>query len=593
MTLGSEYNQLKHALEGTRPAFDGSSLAGGKVCIGMNVTRVGKFALEGTLGSQNSSVYRAFHVEQKRQVAVKLFSEFAEANSHARAYLSDEMQVLRRLKHKNIATCHGGAFDKQHGFVVWELVEGETLADALERRGRFPPEQALSVAMQIAAALEAALDLGVTHLDLTPDKVMLTPSGAVKVLDFRRERAVNPYAQSWRRRTLLRAQYLAPEQQQSNSGELTTKADLYSLGCLLFAMLAGQPPFTGDSPEEIAAKHLTETPPRVGQLVLDCPVWLDALTAQLLERDPLQRPHAPAAVKLALQEAKRRMASGAGVTQHALGGISALKLGTDREEARKLVGQKRRRPGDDTPLHERPWFIAVALVGMLCVAAAALTFALWPANPEQQLAEAERLLATDDVLNWAVARDVHLKPLLERDPEGPLAGRARELLDQVAADTAKLRVEKLARLGLPTKNESERLLVEAFRMEDFGDKAGALQKYQSLVDLLKPEGEDRAYVHLAQKQIAAIRAGSVDETKERAAFIKAKLDEADALVANGQRLEALKIWHSIISLYGDDQELAGIIGDVRDKIAERDSKPAAEKSNPGEDTSEDAEPVSP
>ncbi len=211
----------------------------------MNVTRVGKFVLEAPLGSSSSSVFHAFHIEQKRHVAVKLFSEVLEANSHARAYLSDEMQILRQLKHKHIATCHGGAFDKQHGFVVWELIQGETLADALDRRGHFPAEQALEIALQITAALESAAELGLTHQDLTPDKVMLTKSGAVKVLDFRRERSINPYARSSQRRTLLRAQYLAPEQQRRDSGEITTKSDLYALGCLLYAMLVGQPPFVG------------------------------------------------------------------------------------------------------------------------------------------------------------------------------------------------------------------------------------------------------------------------------------------------------------------------------------------------------------
>ena len=296
----------------------------------MKVTRLGKFALEEALGFQSSSVFRAFHVEQKRRVAIKVFTEFAEANSDARAYLSEEMHLLRKLKHPNIVTCCGGAFDKQQGYIVWELIEGETLADLLERRGRVPCEQALDIALQIASALEAAFELGLTHQDLTPDKIMLTPEGEVKVLDFRRERLVNPYARSAHQSTLLRAQYLSPERKKRNSGEATTKLDLYALGCLLHAMLVGQPPFAGDDPQELALQHEQQSPQRVGQLVLDCPVWLDALTTQLLEKDPAGRPHSPAAVKLALLEAKRRIASGTGVAQHALGGMSALKLGGNR-----------------------------------------------------------------------------------------------------------------------------------------------------------------------------------------------------------------------------------------------------------------------
>src|SRR5207302_1699195 len=158
-------------------------------------------------------------------------------------------------------------------------------------------------------------------------------------------------------REFARAAYQAPEQIRGET-QISPKADLYSLGCLLFQMITGQPPFVADGLDELVEQQLNAPPPRVTTLALDCPIWLDAIVAQLLEKEPSRRPHSAEAVGLALAEAKKKAASGTSVAQHALGGFSALQLPVDKQEARKLFGSKQARREareDATPIWERPW----------------------------------------------------------------------------------------------------------------------------------------------------------------------------------------------------------------------------------------------
>src|ERR1041385_2256054 len=122
----------------------------------MNESRIGPFSLEEKLGGQQSSVYRAIHLEQRKQVALKVFSVPFGATEHAGGEFFAEMALLRRLQHPNIVRCFGGKIEGNVGDVASELIDGESLADLLARRQRLPWDQALEIAQQVAAALHAA-----------------------------------------------------------------------------------------------------------------------------------------------------------------------------------------------------------------------------------------------------------------------------------------------------------------------------------------------------------------------------------------------------------------------------------------------------
>jgi hypothetical protein len=509
-------------------------------------------------------------LQQRRQVALKVFTVPFAANDALRTEFSDEMHLLKKLAQPGAARCFGGRIEGQQAYVVQELVEGETLAALVGRRGRLAWEQAVDIAEETCTALQAAHELGLHHHDLVPDKIMVTPEGRAKVLDFRKDRGNNPLCPSARKRTPERLAFQSPEQILGKTPG--SPADLYSLGCLLFYMLTGQPPFAGDL-EEISRQQQQETPPRISTLVLDCPVWIDALVAQLLRKEPLERPHSTAAVLLALKETRKRAAAGAGVTQHALGGISSLKIDVDKDEVRRLVGRKAggaryQSPDDETPFYERTWFVATTMSLALVAFVAVMTWFLWPLSPQQMIARADQLMASDDPGQRLEAEQSYLLPLVEKYPDTEFARRAREHLDVIEMQRADTALKRRKKLGKDPENETARLYLEALELEESGESEAARKKLQSLVNVIEPEGEDRLYVLLAQRELNRLQDVAAQSAAERETFINEKLAQVDSLQQEGNIAEARKILAGIISLYGENSEYAELVAKVQQRLKE-------------------------
>ncbi|MBP90499.1 MAG: hypothetical protein CMJ64_27960 [Planctomycetaceae bacterium] len=147
----------------------------------MEKSRFGPFALEGRLDEQGeSSVYRAIHLGQKRMVAVKMFSApLAKSNPVAKQALVSEIETLKKLTHWNVVRCYGGILEEMEGCLAYELVEGESLAELLERRSRLAWETVVDYAYQITSGLECAHEQGVAHHDLQPEKILIAEDGTV------------------------------------------------------------------------------------------------------------------------------------------------------------------------------------------------------------------------------------------------------------------------------------------------------------------------------------------------------------------------------------------------------------------------------
>lgn len=327
------------------------------------ISRFGPFALEGRLGEEPSgAVYRAIHVAQSRMVAVKLFNApLAAKNTAAKQALVQEMDVLTKLKHWNIVGCHGGILEEMQGCVVYEFVEGETLKELLARRDRLAWETVVDYAYQIAAGLECAHERNVVHQDLHPDKILIAVDGTVKISDLRVDRARNPWCASSTRLTIERAAYRAPEQL-VDTQELTHKTDLYALGCIMFEMLVGHPPFVGDSTEEIVRQQREEQAPRADGIIFECPTWLSSIIEQLLEKDPAKRPSGAAAVKFALSETTRQVAAGIPPSTSAYGSYVTPQAQREQDAARELIklaqrpARKSQKPPAGHPFTNVPGF---------------------------------------------------------------------------------------------------------------------------------------------------------------------------------------------------------------------------------------------
>lgn len=241
-------------------------------------------------------VYRARYVGNDRIVAIKLLPEEVAKNPTLVARFDRELEILTQLRHPNIVHCFGGTTESKQRFYAMELVDGGTLAEALAAKGRLSWDHVVEYGIQMCAALQYAHDRGVIHRDVKPANFLLSKSGKLKLSDFGLASIVAAQRITTAGKTAGTFLYMAPEQIRGKP-PLSPRTDLYALGCVLFELLVGKPPFEGDSPATVLHKHLKEIPPRVGPLLLDCPSRLDQLVADLLQKDPELRPASAAIVE--------------------------------------------------------------------------------------------------------------------------------------------------------------------------------------------------------------------------------------------------------------------------------------------------------
>ncbi|ULR54666.1 protein kinase domain-containing protein [Streptomyces deccanensis] len=215
-----------------------------------------------------------------------------------------EVRIMRRLHHPNLTRLVAGGVAEDHGglpYLAMELLDGETLRDLIEEEPQLPISWAAAIGAQVAAGLAAAHTAGVVHRDLKPANLMLTQGGTVKVLDFGMGRIVDDPDETRLTSTGVSvgtARYMAPEQFEAK--QVTQAADLYALGCVLYEMLVGVPPFTSESPFELADKHTRQDPAPVAGIRGGVPSELARLVHRLLAKDPAARPADAVAVRDAL-----------------------------------------------------------------------------------------------------------------------------------------------------------------------------------------------------------------------------------------------------------------------------------------------------
>jgi serine/threonine-protein kinase len=247
-----------------------------------------RYEMETPLGKGGMAhVYRGTDRVLDRTVAIKVLAgKYAEDDRFV-ARFRREAQAAAGLSHPNIVSVYDtGGEDGKH-YIVMEYVEGETLADMLRREGRLDPDRAATIAAEVATALQAAHERGLVHRDVKPGNVMLDRDGRVKVVDFGIARAAADDTLTQTGLVLGTASYLSPEQAQGLT--VDARSDVYSLGCVLFEMLTGRPPFEGDTPVSIAYRHVNEPPPRPRELDPSVPPHLDEAVLHALEKDPDSR----------------------------------------------------------------------------------------------------------------------------------------------------------------------------------------------------------------------------------------------------------------------------------------------------------------
>jgi hypothetical protein len=276
-------------------------------------TRFGSYEVIEQIGSGGmGEVYRATDSNLKRDVALKILPRAFVEDADRLARFQREAEILASLNHPNIATIHGLERVDDQMVIIMELVEGTTLADRIER-GPVPVDDALGIASQIGAALEAAHAKGIVHRDLKPANVKLRPDDTIKVLDFGIAKALDAQAATGGRYLSLTsagaaragvvlgtAAYMSPEQ--ARGKPVDKRADVWAFGCVLYEMLSGQPAFMGEDVTTTIARVLEREPDLSAVPRTVSPLVQNTLRL-CLEKNPDQRIHDIGDVGLALSGA--------------------------------------------------------------------------------------------------------------------------------------------------------------------------------------------------------------------------------------------------------------------------------------------------
>jgi serine/threonine-protein kinase len=241
-----------------------------------------------------AEVHRGKDVRLGREVAIKVLRADLARDQTFLTRFRREAQAAAGLNHPAIVAVYdtgedGGGIDGALPYIVMEYVEGRTLRDVLKSEGRLPVRRAMEVVAEICGALDFSHRNGIVHRDIKPANVMITDTGAVKVMDFGIARALSDNAATVTATAAVigTAQYLSPEQARGES--VDARSDVYSTGCLLYELVTGQPPFAGDSPVAVAYQHVRETAPAPSTINPEVPPALDSIVMKALAKNPLNR----------------------------------------------------------------------------------------------------------------------------------------------------------------------------------------------------------------------------------------------------------------------------------------------------------------
>jgi eukaryotic-like serine/threonine-protein kinase len=275
----------------------------------------GRYELDGVVGRGGmAEVYRAHDIRLDRVVAIKTLRTDLARDQTFQARFRREAQSAASLNNPSIVAVYDTGEDEDMAtgipvpYIVMEFVDGRTVRDLLQSDHRLLPERSLEIIDGVLGALDYSHQSGIVHRDIKPGNVMVTRNGDIKVMDFGIARAMsdNQATMTQTAQVIGTAQYLSPEQ--ARGERVDARSDLYSTGCLMYELLTGRPPFTGDSPVAIAYQHVRENPVPPSVVDPDIPPWADAIVLKAMAKDPNDRYQSAAEMRMDVQRAMNGMA---------------------------------------------------------------------------------------------------------------------------------------------------------------------------------------------------------------------------------------------------------------------------------------------
>ena len=232
-------------------------------------------------------VYKAYDRVEGRWVAIKILKEEFSNNSDFLRRFRNESKAIAVLNHPNIVKVYDVSFGDQIQYIVMEFIDGITLKEYIEQEGTIRWQEAVHFTTQILMALECAHEKGIIHRDIKPQNIMLLQDGTIKVADFGIARFLQSETQTMTDKAIGSVHYIAPEQ--ASGDYITDKADIYSVGVMLYEMLTGKLPFVADNAVSVALMQLQAKPVMPRELNPSIPRGLEQITMRAMEKNPVDR----------------------------------------------------------------------------------------------------------------------------------------------------------------------------------------------------------------------------------------------------------------------------------------------------------------
>lgn len=559
------------------------------------------------------AVYEGLDTDTGTVAAIKVLSPTLAAEEGFRVRFEAEIESLKKLRHPNIVSLYG--YGEQAGtlFYAMELVRGTSLEDELRGGRRFDWREVTQIAVKLCKALKHAHDHGVIHRDLKPANLLLTPEGDVKLSDFGIARLFGNTHMTADGGVLGTAEYMAPEQ--AAGGPITDRCDQYSLGGVLYALLAGRAPFRAKSLVEMLQLQRYSDPDPVTRYAPQTPAELARIVHQLLEKDPQKRfanmlmlsrsleamerglsvatlrdddfvlapspsrdvslsqynPQGPTLSPAQLEAAKRGGATDLQATEvtMALDAVApAPAAPLPRPEvadtaARRFTKVERERADAGGPWSELLAAVvspqSLALVVALLLVGWAGWYLLQPRSADELYRQIETAASAGDADSLRDARP-HIEAFLAEFPDDPRSEHVRAVQDELKQAHPIQRVYTSAKRAMLVNPEL------------------ALAKFDALIDVYD-DGEAnsdvaRHYVRLAKRERERVKKQIDRYADEGRKLISARLDKAHQLAAT-QPAESRKIYAGIVELYSDKPWAQDLVEQARTAIATPETARAA------------------
>lgn len=565
----------------------------------MHPDRIGPYKIYRKIGAGGmGNVYFGVHESTFQQAAIKVLPASMAREEGFVQRFTREIDALRQLSNRHIVQLYqDGTTEDGTFYYAMEFVDGMTLTELITDRKRLPWKEVIDLSMQIAAALKAAHDAGIVHRDLKPSNLMLTQDRVVKLTDFG---VASLFASSRLTRAggvVGTAEYMSPEQ--ARGQRASRRSDLYSLGAVMYAMLTGRPPFTGQTANDILQKHQFSQFDRPTRYVPEMPRLLEELVCQLLEKDSAKRLPDALVVMKRLEQIRNRLE----IAEQNMESDTIERPAPDATAVAEPANSEadHHQPGTATMVRNmirddvksslnKSWvarffdnvFVLITLLTMV------ILFGVWmnrrsTPSAQDRLKEARTILQADPGPAWIRARDELLQPLTALDLSQTESAEVKTLIEQADQYEFCRGLKADPESSKDQNTEIQRLIRAAFDHYSEGDSVLAREQLESIIAILNQNAAKSYLVTFLSETKSQWEKEPL--TTGRTALLGNLVKQAVASMETGTNSDAVRAsLQGAVLLYGSDRTVEAEIARVKELLlqlpAAVDSKPPGEETKP-------------